>query len=179
MWPAINIPTIVTGRLLSLQNFISLVPILVDIVSQFVQVCNNKKFSIINEYQVPWNIYKYNYWRKKNAQMILASYKRYSSMDQSTAESSKALTLKILLNFQLGKDCNITMYLKVKSIVIFPNWVAYMFEIFPFLTKYKNIPTFLLYSIDIYIHLISTEIAIFLSLSFFSLSSIQLKTLTL
>ena len=128
MWPAINIPTIVTGRLLSLQNFISLVPILVDIVSQFVQVCNNKKFSIINEYQVPWNIYKYNYWRKKNAQMILASYKRYSSMDQSTAESSKALTLKILLNFQLGKDCNITMYLKVKSIVIFPNWVAYMFK---------------------------------------------------
>ena len=37
----------------------------------------------------------------------------------------------------------------------------------------------LLKSPCIYIHLISTEIAIFLSLSFFSLSSIQLKTLTL
>ena len=35
--------------------------------------------------------------------MILASYKRYSSMDQSTAESSKALTLKILFTFSWGK----------------------------------------------------------------------------
>ena len=40
---------------------------------------------------------------KKNKQMILASYKRYSSMDQSTAESSKALTLKILFTFSWGK----------------------------------------------------------------------------